>query len=174
MAHGVKESFFNELHRQPDRAKRFQDAMMFLQSAPGFEPYHVVQAYDWGALGKETIVDIGGSHGNISIELARNFPSLNFVIQDLPDTVAKASSICPPDVVDRVKWMAHDCFEEQPVKNAAVYYFRWIFHDWPDKYCIKMLQALIPALKNGARIFVNDFCLPEHGKVSMYKEKILR
>ena len=70
--------------------------------------------------------------------------------------------------------MAHDFNTPQPVKGADIYFFRWIFHDWSDKYVIKVLRALIPALKKGARIVANDKLLPEPGGLSPYQEQALR
>lgn len=49
----------------------------------------------------------------------------------------------------------------QPVHGADVYLLRWVMHDWSDKYCVKILQALVPALKKGARVLVNDICISE-------------
>lgn len=70
--------------------------------------------------------------------------------------------------------MAHDFFTEQPVVGADVYLFRWIMHNWSDKYCVKILRCLIPALKPGAKIIVNDNVLPQPGEVSKWKESRLR
>jgi len=70
--------------------------------------------------------------------------------------------------------MEHDFLTEQPVKNADVYFFRWIFHNWSDKYCIKILRSLIPALKTNARIVINDNVLPEPGVMPNFREERLR
>lgn len=45
-----------------------------------------------------------------------------------------------------------------------------------DRYCIKILRNLIPALKNGASILLHETCLPvQVGKQgALWKEKILR
>ena len=60
--------------------------------------------------------------------------------------------------------MAHDFFKEaQPVHGADVYFFRFIFHNWPDKYCLKILRSLIPALKTGAKVVIIDYVLPGPG-----------
>ena len=64
-------------------------------------------------------------------------------------------------------------FQEQPV-CADVYHFRWIFHNWPDKYCTMLLRAQIPALKAGARIVIQDFVVPESGTAPFYQEKLSR
>ena len=176
LSHSVQESMFAELKKQPDRAKRFKEAMSFFQSTPGLEPIHVVKSYDWGMVGngKGTIVDVGGSHGLVSIELAKRFPSLHFVVQDLPEVIADVSKTLPKDLSNRVTFVAHDFFLDQTLENVDVFFFRWIFHNWSDKYCIMILRALIPALKPSTRILINDFCLPKPGTKSYYQEKMMR
>jgi hypothetical protein len=52
-----------------------------------------------------------------------------------------------------------DFFTPQPVA-ADVYYFRSIFHNWADKYCVEILRSLVPALKKGARIIIHERVLP--------------
>jgi hypothetical protein len=79
------------------------------------------------------------------------------------------------ELKDRVKFLAQDFFEEQQVKGADVYILRWIMHNYSHKYASRILQGLIPALKNGASILVNDYCLPADGKeVGMGEERTLR
>jgi hypothetical protein len=67
--------------------------------------------------------------------------------------------------------MAHSFFTEQPVKDADIYYFRWILYGWSDKYCIKILRALIPALKRGARIILSERCLKTPCTLPLRQEK---
>ena len=79
----------------------------------------------------------------------------------------------PPEVESRVSLTTHDFFSPQPV-SADLYYFRWIFHNWSDVYAVRILQALIPALKPGARVLINDGILPEVGSVGGMEEKSIR
>jgi hypothetical protein len=62
--------------------------------------------------------------------------------------------------------------------NAAdyvkVYYFRWIMHNYSTPYAIKILKNLIPALKPGARILINDHCLLEPGQENPWDERVMR
>ena len=88
--------------------------------------------------------------------------------------VAGASSKVPEDLSSHVTFTAHDFMTEQPVKGADAYLFRWIFHNWSDKYCLKILRNLIPALKDGALIIVNDNCLPEPNTFSYPAEAKVR
>ena len=150
---------FDFFEENPERMNRFKDAMSFLQTFPGLETSHVVGAFDWASLGDGLVVDVGGSHGLVCQDLAKAFPSLRLVVQDLPKVVEDAKAKLPAEFADRVTFMVHDMFTEQPIKGADVYYFRWILHDWSDKYCIKILKSLIPALKPGARVMFSERCL---------------
>ncbi|KAK0663249.1 O-methyltransferase gsfB [Lasiodiplodia hormozganensis] len=165
---------FVEIGRNPARAKRFGRAMHSLTGGEGYEVDYLVNGYPWDALGKATVVDVGGSHGFVPVALAKRFPDLRFVVQDLPKTVADGPAHIPPEFADRIEFQAHDFFTEQPVAGADVYFFRWIFHNWSDKYCEKMLKCLIPALKPGARILVNENILPKPGTENPWDEKIIR
>lgn len=52
--------------------------------------------------------------------------------------------------------LAHDFFSPQPVKNASVFLLRNIIHDWPDKYCIQILQYLRDAAAPSTRLMIID------------------
>jgi hypothetical protein len=82
-------------------------------------------------------------------------------------------NLIPPELEGRVTLTTHDFFTPQPI-TADIYYFRWIFHNWSDVYAIKILQNLVPALKPGAKILINDGILPEPGTVSIMEEKSIR
>ena len=150
--------------------------MSMFNSREGMEPSHLLDAYPFSSLnsGQSALfVDVGGSHGPVSIALAQRFPFMRCIVQDLPETIAKKPTV-PPELQGRVEWMAHDFFTPQPVTNADVYYFRWVFHDWSDKYSVQILRNLIPALKPGSRVLVSEYCLPEPGIISPIKERMLR
>ena len=118
------------------------------------------------------IYKVGGSNGFVSVGLASAFPQLHFIVQDFEEVVASAN--VSADHKDRIRFMAHDFLSEQPIKNADVYLFRWIFHNWSDMYCIRILRNLIPALKGGAIILINDNVLPEPGTLGSWQEERLR
>jgi hypothetical protein len=149
--------------------------MKFFQATPGLEAEHLLESFDFSSLGQDALfVDVGGSHGAISISVARSCTNVRCIVQDLPPTIAKVAPNLPPDLKDRVSFMEHDFFLEQPIKDADVYYFRWIFHDWSDRYSLKILKALIPGLKAGARVIISDVCMPEYGQMPLYMQKLPR
>jgi trans-aconitate methyltransferase len=158
----------------PERDRRFANVMSYLKSAPESDASikHLLSSFDWASVGK--MVDIGGSHGTLSIEMVRNHPSIQCIVQDLPEVVAQASRSLPDDIGDKVTFMAHDFFTPQPVHSADVYFLRWILHDWPDKYAISILRNIIPALKRGAYVVLHEMSMPPPGLLSFYQEKMIR
>jgi hypothetical protein len=165
-------NMFEFLAQHPDRAKRFAGAM----SSTSLASLEALSSYfDWASLPDgSTVIDVGGAQGHVSFHLAEQFPSLKFVVQDMPEVVEGAETKIPDDLVNRVSFMGHNMFTDQPVKGACVYLLRYVLHDWPDKYCIKVLQHLIPAMKGGARVVIQEHLLPEPGTLSMLQEMQLR
>ncbi len=169
------EPMFVTLGKDPARAKRFGGAMASLTGGEGYELSYLLDNYDWQEIDKVsgTVVDIGGSHGFVSVALAERYPNIKFVVQDLPRTISTAPTLSP-DISSRITFQAHDFQTPQPVHGADVYLFRWILHNQADKYAISMLKQLIPALKKGAKVVVNDHCLPEPGTERLWDEKLFR
>ncbi|EED16326.1 O-methyltransferase, putative [Talaromyces stipitatus ATCC 10500] len=171
LANGTDQSFYAELEKNPDRARRFGGAMSFFTTGDEYSLRHLTDGYDWGSIGSGgTVVDLGGSHGDAAFALARKYPGLHLIVQELPQVVANSKEEFGLDV----KFMVHDFFEEQPVHGADAYLFRWTLHNWPDKYCIKALRALIPALKAGARVLIADFVMPPPGVLPNLLDRKLR
>ncbi len=63
-------------------------------------------------------------------------------------------------LLGRIEYKTHDFFTPEDV-SANVYIFRMILHDWSDSDCVKIVKSLLPALKPGARVLVNEGILPE-------------
>ncbi|KAF8860220.1 S-adenosyl-L-methionine-dependent methyltransferase [Acephala macrosclerotiorum] len=169
------EPMFVTFGKSPLRAKRMGGAMTSLTGGEGYEVSYLINNYDWASIDAKsgTVVDIGGSHGFVCVELAEKYKNMKFVVQDLPKTVQSAPKL-EGDIGERIQFQAHDFHTQQPVKGADVYLYRWILHNQSDRYAINMLKQLIPALKKGARVVINDHCLPEPNTESLWDEKIIR
>ncbi|KAK8110682.1 O-methyltransferase-domain-containing protein [Apiospora kogelbergensis] len=152
LANNSQKSMFDLFADEPVRGERFGRYFSQDKTADG-----LLDNYTWAE--KASMVDVGGSHGSVAISVAERFPHMVCHVQDLRDTVAKGASRLPADLRDRVLFREHDFFNDQTVV-ADVYYFKSIFHNWADKYCIKILQKLVPALKKGARIVIHERILP--------------
>ncbi|KAI8675024.1 Methyltransf-2 domain-containing protein [Fusarium keratoplasticum] len=173
-----KEPMFATFGKNPVRAKRMGQAMASLTGGKGYEVSYFVDNYDLSDVdaNEGTLVDVGGSHGFVCVDLGKKWKKMKFVVQDLQKTVDSAPKpICEDqDVAERITLQAHDFFTEQPVKGADVYFFRWIIHNYSTPYAIKILKNLIPALKPGARIVINDHCLRVPGSENPWDEKVMR
>lgn len=88
-------------------------------------------------------------------------------MQDLPQTIATAPRLTHLPV----EFLAHSFLDPQPTKGAKVYLFRWVFHNWPDKYCIRILKTLIPALNKDSRVLIMDSVMPPVGGVPLAQER---
>ncbi|KAH8659815.1 O-methyltransferase-domain-containing protein [Xylariales sp. PMI_506] len=142
------------------RSKIFAEAMAALsKSFPGGIET-VLEKFDWESLGEATVLDVGGSTGHVSATIAKTHPKLKFVVQDLPEArEAFEHSTGSSELASRISFQAHDFFTPQTV-SADAYLFKLIFHDWSDKYALKIFKQLIPALKPGAHILIFDFITP--------------
>ncbi|KAL7755528.1 hypothetical protein ACKLNR_014626 [Fusarium oxysporum f. sp. zingiberi] len=166
-------SLYEVLGSDPERAVRFSNTMKAFTSRPDYDVSYVLDNYKWASLGEATVVDVGGAAGHVAIQIAQRFSAINVVVQDNERAIAGAEARVPQNLKGRVRFEAHDFFKPQ-VTAADAYYLRWVLHNWSDKYCVQILRALIPALRSGARIVIQDTCMPEPGTIPLWKERHLR
>ncbi|KAI1764917.1 S-adenosyl-L-methionine-dependent methyltransferase [Hypoxylon sp. FL1150] len=173
-----KEPMFVTLGKDPQRAQRMALAMSSLTGGEGYELSYLTEGCDLSEVDARggTLVDLGGSHGFACVAFGGKYRNMNFVVQDLPATVASAPSpVCADvQVAKRITFQAHDFFTEQSVKNADAFLFRWIIHNYSRPYAVQLLRNLIPALKPGARIIINDYCISPPGVEKPWDERLMR
>ncbi|OBT59329.1 hypothetical protein VE04_00244 [Pseudogymnoascus sp. 24MN13] len=153
------EELWTWLGSHPDRA---------LNMVAGMTSHNALDAYPWGAeLGKLdlkdediAVVDIAGGQGHIMGEVRQRNPQIKgrFIVQDLPSTFEAVPT--PPTGVN---FMNYDIFTPQPVKDANVYHYRHIFHNWSDDDCTTILGQIVPVLKTQPRskLLLVDVVLPD-------------
>ena len=148
--------------------------MKYVQSRPGmiYSPGALLNDFDWAS--STIIVDVGGGTGSTCADIARKFPAVNCIVQDLVGVVTLGRETIASDVSSRIEFMEHDFFKEQPVKYADVYLLRAILHDWSDKHAKAIIRGLVPALKEGANIVLQEMVIPPPGLLSFYHEKTMR
>ncbi|KAI1104559.1 S-adenosyl-L-methionine-dependent methyltransferase [Jackrogersella minutella] len=173
-----KEPMFVTLGKDPRRAQLMAQAMQSLTGGEGYELSYLTEGLDLSDVDARggTLVDLGGSHGFACVHLAQQYGNIKFVVQDLAKTIDSVPQPVCADarVAKRIRFQAHDFFQEQPVRGAEVYYFRWIMHNYSTPYAVSILRSLIPALKPGARIIINDICLREPGVEEPWDERLIR
>ena len=159
LANNTDLGIYQILGQNPERARRFGAGMRFYTKDEGWNLKHLVAGFDWASVDcpGATVVDMGGGQGSVSQVLAKATQNVKFVVLDLPGTVDQGKVELPKEYDGRIEFMAHDFFTEQVVKEAPeVYLFRWIFHNWSDGYCVKILRSLIPSLGDDTRVLIYD------------------
>lgn len=118
---------------------------------------------------------MGGSEGHVSVAIAKEHSHLHFIVQDLPEIISKATleDEIEEGVKKRVSFMTQDFLQEQTV-GGDVFLLRWVLHDWPDAYVVRILQNLRPVLRKGNKVVVNDQMIPGLGEVSTATERQIR
>lgn len=146
---------------------------------PAYSPNLLVQGYPWHQLGKDAVVvDMGGSTGHVAQLIAQAVPDIQVIVEDLPHVVTEAESVRAMDNQELrqhrpVLFKAHDFFTPQTVV-ADAYLLRWVLHDWPDHYVLKILRQLVPSLRKGARVIINESLCPESGSLPLATERYIR
>lgn len=183
LALDTSDPFFDHVRQNSDMTSVFSRYMRNITTSKPWSLEHAVDGFNWASLPDDAkVVDIGGSHGQLAVQVALKFPRLNFIVQDLPETVEKAKKAFEEDhsiddtIKARIEFMPHDFFQPQPVSDAHVYFLRMIIHDWADGEARKILQQLRVVLEQNpsARIVLMDTVLPPPGSTSILQEQQLR
>ncbi|TGO23406.1 hypothetical protein BPAE_0133g00040 [Botrytis paeoniae] len=149
------------------RSQKMGKAMAFLKSRPSESVQRVLESFSWDDAADGLVVDVGGAKGTVGIELLRFLPKLKCIVQIQLEVVRDTT--IPDDLQERLNFMAHDFFQEQPVKGANVYLICNVLRDWSDRYAARILKILIPALKKGVRVLVCDRVLPAPCTLTPYQ-----
>ena len=130
---------------------------------------HLVNGHDPHDNSNVLLVDIGGGTGHDLAAFTAAKPELftplspyRLVLQDLPNAIDLAHAQQPP-LPPHIVPVVHDFFTPQPIKGARAYYFRTIFHDWPDSHCRIILQHTLDAMGPNSKLLINEYVLPEKG-----------
>lgn len=102
-------------------------------------------------VGINSLIDVAGGHGGAARAIAKAFPQMKCTVLDLPHVVANA----PSD--EHVPFISGDMFEYIPPANAL--FLKWVFHDWGDEDCVKILKKCkeaIPPRDAGGKVIIVD------------------
>jgi hypothetical protein len=142
-------SMFDELYSDPARLEQFMNAMTGISMGP----FHALaEKFDFSKY--ETLCDVGGATGQLSIVVASRHPHLSCTSFDLPvvEPIAKRT-IEAAGVSDRVTTAAGDFFND-PLPEADVITMGLILHDWNLERKMHLIQAVYDALPEGGAYIV--------------------
>ncbi|KAK6595729.1 O-methyltransferase [Botrytis cinerea] len=108
----TKDVLFKYLEQSPELMARFVGAMEGVNKDPSQSQKHVITRYSWTELGKPLLsISVGGSSGFLSVELARNYPKLNFVVEDYKKNIEQGATQLLSELTERVKFVLHNFFD---------------------------------------------------------------
>ncbi|KAL8649518.1 MAG: hypothetical protein Q9226_005551 [Calogaya cf. arnoldii] len=155
---------FDFIASKPDTLEDFNNTMTGVRLARSswfsWFPVHedLLKDYDQDTT---LMVDIGGGWGHDLVAFRTTWaPDAALELQDLPHVIADAVNL-PLNI----KCREYDFLaNQQPVKGARLYFFHFIFHDWPDDECLQILSNTACAMTpEYSKILINDFILPDRG-----------
>jgi hypothetical protein len=140
---------FDELYSKPDRLEQFMDAMAGI-SAGNFQTF--AEKFDFSRY--QTVCDVGGATGLLSMFVAQRHPHLRCTSVDLPVVTEIAKRrIAAAGLTDRVAARAVDIFAE-PLPTADVITMGMILHDWNLEKKRHLVRASYEALPPGGAFVV--------------------
>ncbi|CEJ58738.1 hypothetical protein PMG11_07385 [Penicillium brasilianum] len=167
LAYRTEENLFQYFAHSKVLNRKYHEYLMGRVNTPLWSTDKLGAAWDWSSLGSKTIIDskVGGSSGHTVLTIAPLAPNAQFIIQDNNTdalNMGRKLVLRSPDssMRSRITFEQHNFFEEQPVV-ADGYIFRHILHDWSDADSVAILEALLPALRPGAKVFISEGILPD-------------
>lgn len=135
---------FEELYSEPERLAQFMEAMAGI-SVANFDAF--ARCFDFSRY--ETLCDVGGADGLLSMLVARAHPHMRCISTDLPaPTAIAARKIRAAGLDGRVSVRSLDFFND-PLPSADVITMGMILHDWNLERKVHLVKAAYDALPAG-------------------------
>jgi hypothetical protein len=147
---------YDHLDQHPEAAALFSQALsaVTVVSGPG-----TATAYDFSPF--RTVVDIGGSQGQLLAAILGRYPHLQGILFDRPAAASAAPAVlAKAGVADRCAIVTGDFFEAIPSGGDA-YILRHILHNWSDEQSVAILKVCRAALGTGARLLIIERTVDE-------------
>jgi hypothetical protein len=140
---------FEELYSDSERLEQFMHAMQGI-SLGNF--HALAETFDFAKY--ETVCDVGGAAGQLSLILAGRHPHLRCTSFDLPIVVPIAEkAIAAAGLADRVTAASGDFFAG-PLPHADVITMGMILHDWNLDRKMQLIKSAYDALPEGGAFIV--------------------
>ena len=154
---------FEELYADLPRLEQFLGAMTGLSSI-NFEAF--AEKFDFEPF--NTLCDVGGATGLLSIEVARRHPHLRAVSFDLPavEPVAR-KSIAAAGFSGRINTAAGDFFKD-PLPKADLITMGMILHDWNLEKKMHLIRSAYDALPPGGALVAIEALIDDDRRENLF------
>lgn len=149
------QNVFDWVHNRRDDLDNYHAA---LSSYARHDYRTLPEKIDFGVY--ETVLDAGGSKGELIFGLLRACPVLQGVVMDRTEVIERAAA--PSDVAGRCRFVAGDLFAEWPVSADAIVLAR-VLHDWPAEAAVQILKRARAAIKKNGVLYLAEMVLDETG-----------
>ncbi|MBI1178124.1 methyltransferase domain-containing protein [bacterium] len=160
--HGQK-GIFEELYEELPKLEQFMGAMTGL-SRINFEAF--AEKFDFQPF--QTLCDVGGATGLLSIEVAKRHPHIKCTSFDLPpvETIAR-KHIAAAGMADRVGTAAGDFFKD-PLPKADLITMGMILHDWNLDQKKHLIRSAYEALPPGGALVVIEALIDDARRENLF------
>src|SRR5262245_27822670 len=139
----------------PEEASLFNETMVGIHGA---EPAAVTAAYDFS--GAKTIVDVGGSTGNLLATVLESNPKSRGILFDMPHVVREAPAVIKArSLTDRITIEPGSFFDSVP-GGGDVYMLSHVIHDWSEEQCLTILGNCRRVMNPDTRLLIIEMVLP--------------
>ncbi|KAF4625303.1 hypothetical protein G7Y89_g12866 [Cudoniella acicularis] len=161
-------TFYEALTTSPERLNMFNKAMMQMEiNLPtlGMFPFSSLRAEVEAEPDRAFIVDIGGGRGQSLLQIQQELGTFTttpkLILQDRPQVL----DTVPQNLLPGIQKMPYDFYTEQPVKNAHIYYYRRILHNYYDDICQSILSQAAAAMGPTSRLLIGELVIPAKTEV---------
>lgn len=144
---------FEHLRDNPEAGAEFHTGMGGYSL---LESRGLAETYPFPATG--LLVDVGGGHGALLVEVLSRHPGLRGLLFDTPEVLAD-HQLGRLGSDDRWAIESGDFFERVP-PGGDIYTLQYILHDWADEMCIRILRNCRQAMVPGGELLIIDAVIP--------------
>ena len=154
--------------KNPDYAEVFNNAMTELSELE-MNTILIVCSDIWKALDKQraAVLDLGGGHGHAMRKVKVHYPNLRCTVLDQKEVIETA-----PKEDQGINFVVGDFFKPETLPKADVIFMKRVLLNWDDENSQKILESCYVALKDGGKLIVVDFTLPEIGQSIKPHERV--
>jgi len=154
------EPLFAHLQGNPERSAVYNRVQ---HSNSAVMARSVPRSYDFSKFG--TVMDVGGGHGLLMVEILRSAPGLRGILFDMPG-VSQRNLLEESGVADRCRVVEGSFFDPLP-RGADAIVMKSIIHDWDDEQARRILANCRDAINPGGRVLVCEVLLPGKNEPSL-------
>ncbi|MGW0552419.1 methyltransferase [Streptomyces altiplanensis] len=117
--------------------------------------------------GRDTVVDVGGSHGVFLSRILLSYPEVKGILFDRPEVVEQARR--PLDdlgLTSRVRFIGGSFLREVP-DGGGLYMLKSVLCDWDDENCTRILSCCRNAMGTDTPLVIVDWLRPDQSDVTL-------